>query len=341
MPRGTPDVADWCARGPYRVGVRRTAIGDPEDERREVPVDLWYPAAAATDGEEAASHPASFPHRAIEGAPAHGASAPLVVFSHGNSGFARQSTFLTTQLASWGIAVVAPDHSGNTFPEMLALAPDDDDARIAVHKAARYNRPRDAMRSLEAALGGRLGGPPMDGGRIGALGHSFGGWTVLKLPRLEPRIRALCALAPASEAFVGRRAFEPDELPFDRPIESLVVAACEDALVDLDSSVRPLVARLAPPVALVGIEQADHFHFCDGIDVLHRMHLANPRAGALRPTLPSEEVLPEARAQRAIAGLVTAFFTSALGVGAGEARRVEKLDDAALARIDPGLRRLA
>ena len=56
-----------------------------------------------------------------DAAPADLSPCPLVVFSHGNSGLRRQSTFLTTHLASWGFVVAAPDHTGNTFEEMMQL----------------------------------------------------------------------------------------------------------------------------------------------------------------------------------------------------------------------------
>ena len=100
----------------------------------------------------------------------------------------------------------------------------------------------------------------------------------------DPRVRAVCGLAPASEPFVGRRAFEPGELPFDRGCATLIVAAEEDVLVDLETSVRPLFERLGAPRALVGVRDSDHFHFCDGIPLLHGMHERNPRPGQPRPT---------------------------------------------------------
>ena len=63
---------------------------------------------------------------------------PLIVFSHGNSGFRRQSTFLTTHLASRGFVVAAPDHTGNTLFEMVRIQ--NEDERKRVHLEARDNR---------------------------------------------------------------------------------------------------------------------------------------------------------------------------------------------------------
>ena len=330
----TAALLDVAQRGPHPVGVRTEVLTDPSDPARSLATDLWYPALPTT-GEPDADHPFGPRHAATIDAVAIDASCPLVVFSHGNGGLRRQSTFLTTHLASWGIAVVAPDHTGNTFFDTLHFK--DDDERIAAHKRAREQRPRDALCAIAAALDGRFEpGPTIDGSRIGALGHSFGGWTASKLPALEARIQALCLLAPASEPFVGRAAYAPGELPFDRDVGTLIVAGTDDVLVDLETSVRPLMRRLGAPTALVGIDGADHYHFCDGIPVLHGQHEANPRPNQPRPTRPYDDLLSETRCHRALRGLVTYHLTTALG-GEGGATG---LGSEALTALDPALREL-
>lgn len=311
--------------------MRTALLPDPRDPERTLPTDLWYPAVPET-GDESAEHPFGQTHAAALDATPIGEARPLVVFSHGNSGLRRQSTFLTTHLASWGIAVVAPDHSGNTFLEMARIR--DEDERIAAHRASRARRPHDALAALDAALAGALGSVPLDATRIAALGHSFGGWTATKLPRLDERIAAVCLLAPASEPFVGHRAYEPGELPFGRPIPTLVMPAVDDVLVDLATSVRPLAERLAGPKAIVGVEGADHFHFCDGIERLHSVHVATTRSNQVQPTKPYDRCLPEARCHRAVRGLVTWFLARNF---AGDEHALTRLDASALAALDRSL----
>ena len=291
-------------RGPYSVGLRTLTLEAPHTPGRSLETDLWYPAAEPATAPPA-SHPFGQPHEAVEGLAARGEACPLAVFSHGNAGMRRQSTFLTTHLASWGIAVVAPDHTGNTFHEMARIT--DEAERVAVHRSARENRPRDALTAVEAALNGAFGPIALRSAHVAAIGHSFGGWTATKLPGLDPRVRTVCALAPASEAFVGRSAYRPDELPLPESVATLVIAGIDDVLVDLDASVRPLVARLGPNTAAVGLTDADHFHFCDGIELLHAQHESNPRPGQPRATKPYAESLPGPRAQRAIRALTTSF----------------------------------
>ncbi len=295
-------------RGPHPVGVRTLEV---QSAGRTLPLDVWFPAdprhaGQDLDPEAGAPHPFGQPHRAIpDAAPAEG-EFPLIVFSHGNSGLRRQSTFLTTWLASRGYVVAAPDHVGNTFFEMLELG---EEQRKAVHLDQREWRPQDLCVSIDAAL--KL--PGVDASRIGALGHSFGGWAALKMPATDPRVGAVCGLAPVSEPFVGRKAFAPGELPFRAELPTLLIAGRDDVLVDLETSVRPLYARLGPNARLLVLEGLDHFHFCDGIALLHQRHFDNPRQDQPRPTRRLGELLPEARTQALLCALVGGYFEAAFG----------------------------
>lgn len=292
------------ARGPYPVGVRTLEV---ESAGRRLPVDVWFPADAAYAGRDLAgdaSHPFGQPHHAVPDAePARGRF-PVWGFSHGNSGLRRQSTFLTTWLASRGHVVVAPDHVGNTFFEMLDL---DDETRKARHLDLREWRPLDLRAAIDAALGLECADPD----RIGAIGHSFGGWTALKMPRFDPRVRAVCGLAPASEPFVGRKAFAPGELPFKAP--ALLLAGRDDVLVDLETSVRPLHERLGPDARLVVLDGLDHFHFCDGIALLHQGHFENPRENQPRPTRPLAELRQQDDTHAVLCAWVGRFADAAFG----------------------------
>lgn len=315
-----PLLPDLSRRGPHPVGAIQTEIPtplDPLDPERRLPTEIWYPARSAAAGRGAAPHPLGMPHRATTGLPPQDQPAPLIAFSHGNSGLRQQSTFLTTHLASWGFVVVAPDHVGNTFAEMMAHT--DEAERREAHLRARRQRPWDVVATIRALLDERHEAdriPPLIPHAVGVLGHSYGGWTALKLPALERRVRALCSLAPASEAFVGRKAFEPGELPIERAVELLVIAAQDDVLVDLESSIRPLVGRLGDHARLEILDRADHFHFCDGLELLHRMHENNPRPNQLRPTRPLAELRGEAETQAFLNARVTRFFREALGLPA-------------------------
>lgn len=333
MHRSNPD---YSMRGPYAVGVIETRIPSPPPEKRKseergseeqaskpsrapdsirmLPTEIWYPAESGQNVTEDAEHPFGIPHRATPGLRPLDASCTLIAFSHGNSGLRQQSTFLTTQLASWGFVVAAPDHVGNTFSEMTALP--DEEARRSAHRRIRGQRPHDLHAVIRALLDdGHLASerPSLDPKRAGLLGHSFGGWTALKVPALEPRVAALCGLAPASEPFVGRKAFDSGELPLPKNVISLVLAARDDVLVDLNSSIRPLCDRLGPDSEFEIIDRADHFHFCDAIEMLHEMHVNNPRPNQLQPTRPMAELRNENDMHTILNERVTRFFAEKFG----------------------------
>lgn len=307
------------APGRFDVGVVHTVVPRSDSPGRLLPTEIWYPAHPATANParstENAPHPLGLPHDAVSDLPPIAGPCPLIVFSHGNSGYRQQSTFLMTQLARAGFVVAAPDHVGNTFPEMLALT--NDESRRALHREIRRHRPADLHavvrtlldRSAETSTQSTLPPlPDLDPARVGSLGHSFGGWTALKLPALDRRVQAVCSLAPVSEPFVGRSAFAQDELPLPEPVRALVVAARDDVLVDLETNLRPLFERLGPGASLEILDRADHFHFCDGIELLHRMHLNSPREGQRRPTRPFSELRGELETQTLLAEWVATFF---------------------------------
>jgi len=197
------------------------------------------------------------------------------------------------------------------------MALPDEEARRATHRRIRGLRPQDIQSVIRALLDGRhLANelPLLEPARLGLLGHSFGGWTAFKVPALEPRVTAVCGLAPASEPFVGRKAFDPGELPLPEKITSLVLAARNDVLVDLDTSIHPLSDRLGPSSQLEIIDRADHFHFCDGLEMLHKMHENSPRENQLQPTRPIEELRDEHDMHTLLNERVTRFFTESLGM---------------------------
>ncbi len=199
---GQPAAEDLATRlttpGPHGVGytVSELVYPDPAGAGdRGLRLAWWYPStddtAAATlryrellDGSGAA----------LDAAPAAG-SFPLAIFSHGHTGFAENSSFLMTHLASHGWVVVAPDHTGNTFF-------DGQDRETDVY----LQRPLDLVAVLDHALS--ADGHPM-AGQISAdhtvvLGHSFGGYGILALAGAR---YDLDNILPACDAGTGPSSF--------------------------------------------------------------------------------------------------------------------------------------
>ena len=126
----------------------------------------------------------------------------------------------------------------------------------------------DRVPDLRLIIATMLGGPlskSIDGGRIGLVGWSFGGWAVLATPEADPRVGAVAALAPA-----GASSPLPGTLPvtltfkWQREVATLLLAAEDDRLVPL-SGVKELFERAPKPKRMLVLRGADHQHFADQV----------------------------------------------------------------------------
>ncbi|MBX3024016.1 alpha/beta hydrolase [bacterium] len=346
---------DPFSRGPYPVGVRSYDTLDPARER-PLAVEVWYPAGEAARGRDV--DPATrdafellpgFPpvwQEAARDAAARPGRYPLVLFSHGFGGHRRQSTFLCTHLASHGYVVAAADHTGNTMTDIMQAmlqiagggAPPDFDGELDRFIALR---PDDVLFLLDTMLGDldREIAPLIDATQIGMSGHSFGGWTTLKLNEREPRIRAALPLAPAGgwthmPAEPLRRALT---FAWPHPVATTYLVADRDSLLPL-RGMRELYERTPGAKRLFVLRDADHMHFCDRVEEVHEMFRAVPPPGAFTEVAasvpPISELVPGEHAYVFTRGLGLAHFDAALR---GEAAAAAVLDDAVAALAERGV----
>jgi predicted dienelactone hydrolase len=188
------------------------------------------------------------------------------VFSHGNNGTRIQSVFFGLHLASHGFIVASPDHHGNTFPDTLVGV---------VDPASAANRPRDLSFVIDQLLalnatGGHFLYGAIDPNKIGASGHSFGGFTVFAIAGgptaigtfTDARVKAILPQAPAS--------------PFDTAffgtirIPTLILGGSLDATTPFDSQQQAPFDALPSGAAVVGLanlHDAGHFTFSDFCEV--------------------------------------------------------------------------
>jgi dienelactone hydrolase len=299
-PRYVPFMPyDPFSRGPHPVGVRSADLTDAS-RSRHLSVELWYPAEASFAGkdtdEEGMDHydllPGFPPQRqaavrdATPANPGH-AKFPIVLFSHGFGGHRRQSTFLCTHFASHGYVVAAVDHTGNTILDMAQMTlqvmmgepmPDPE----PMVRELIVARPADISFVLDKLLAGELGIPAdsLDADRIGMAGHSFGGWTTLRVAGLDRRIRAALPLAPAGGKSPLPTAVLREALDFawERDIPTLYLVADRDTLLPLEG-MRELLADTRGNKRMVVLADADHMHFCDEVESVHEMFRSMPPPG--------------------------------------------------------------
>jgi predicted dienelactone hydrolase len=251
-------VADPALPGPWRVGVKTITVID-EARGRELPVEVWYPA----DGEAPGGQPNRYQAlgelidvetEALRDAVPASGTFPLVLFSHGYGGIRFQSYFITEHLASHGWVVAAPDHPGNTLLDFGQLGDDEATAQSAI------DRPVDMQVTLDRLLAGAAG-VTVDGGRVAATGHSFGGWTCLELARRDDRIRAVFPMAPGF-----REGSTPDMVAeLERPL--FIFGGSEDDTCPFATDQKAPYDLAARPRYLIQVTGAGHLDFSNLCEV--------------------------------------------------------------------------
>lgn len=153
----------------HNVGVRYLEVDVPG---RSVPlkVTVWYPAYSGGrkiligDSENFKGTEAWYEAPILDG------HFPLILVSHGLGGNVAGLSWLTTALAEAGFIVAGPNHPGTTTGD----ATPEGTARI-------WERTADISAMLTNLLGDPAWGKHIDSQRVGALGYSLGGGTVLLL----------------------------------------------------------------------------------------------------------------------------------------------------------------
>lgn len=255
---------------------------------------------------------------------------PLVLFSHGSGGDFRNYGWLLRALTDGGYAVATLNHPGNSAGDNSG------EGLVRV-----WDRPQDLSRVLDDILSQPSLSATIDAGRIGAVGHSSGGYTALALAGAvfnpenmraycegsdrgpdcdlavdavqvdytgatgsyrDDRVRAVVALAPA----VGP-AIEVDSLA-SVAIPVLVVAAVDDEILP-HASHATYYATQVPGAELWELPAGGHFLFmeCNPITYVVDWFIeefalcAEPEGGS------------RAQLQAELAPGVVAFFDNKLG----------------------------
>lgn len=299
------------ARDP--VGVASRTFEDPARGRQLVTI-LWYPAVPGT-AEDDIDWDGIFPGRgAWNATPARTPRLlPLVLLSHGSGGDASNLAWIAETLATHGYLVAAVDHAGDRFGDVSVAG-----------RYAAWRRPRDVSLVLSRLLADPVFGGRIDARRIGAVGHSAGGLTVLMLagarirpedflvycngPRATPDCDFIRGVQPNAIPDLGERgrsyrdpriravvAMDPVFGPaatssslrsITIPVE--ILATTTDEIVPLAYNAERY-ARLIPHARLTTYPQGGHFAFmpvCSAAGVLVAQQVCvDPKADVNRATV--------------------------------------------------------
>jgi len=113
------------------------------------------------------------------------------------------------------------------------------------------------------------------------VGHSFGGWTALAGPEVEPRIRAVVALAPGGSSR-PKPGILPGKLTFawGRDVPTLYLVAENDIFLPL-AGMYELFERTPGTKQMIILRRADHGHFMDHVEEGHEALRKMPWTGEL------------------------------------------------------------
>ncbi|MGG8471630.1 alpha/beta hydrolase family protein [Rahnella sp. PAMC25617] len=167
----------YCIQVQASPGFRQITLSDPNSETLNLTV--WYPVSSEGRTVNIGSNPAFVGVTVNPDAPPLPGVHPLLVISHGYNGNWRNLSWIAAAMAAEGYIVAAPDHPGTTTFDQNPI-----DAKKL------WRRPHDISRVIDFVIDSPALFGATDKGRIAALGHSLGGWTVMSLAgaRFKPSL---------------------------------------------------------------------------------------------------------------------------------------------------------
>ena len=318
---------DPFARGNSPVGVRTIEALDRKRQRKFV-CEIWYPASSdykgkdlAADTQDVFTVPSQSTPRhqmAVRDAEVQLGTYPLITLSHASGQTRRTATFLCTHLASHGYVVAALDHSETFAPELARKADETPKQKAERIRGWIANRVPDVRFLLDHLLSGASisSGLELDATRVGLVGHSFGGWTMLAAAGEDPRVRAVAAFAPAGSSRPGPGII-PATLTFNwgRDVPTLYLVGENDTSLPL-SGMNELFDRTSATKQMVILRGADHLHFIDNIEQEHEtvreMKFPTELAWIQREMRPMTELCSENNAHLFVRSLTLSHFDAAL-----------------------------
>uniref|UniRef100_A0A939S313 Hydrolase n=1 Tax=Bradyrhizobium barranii subsp. barranii TaxID=2823807 RepID=A0A939S313_9BRAD len=176
---------------------------------------IWYPCAAEPARVGSLSVPTVDWLEGAKDCPVTGTRLPLVIVSHGNSGYFALHLDIIEALANAGFIVAAINHPGNNTNDMSERG-----------MSVWTSRPAHMVRLLDFMLHEWKDKAAIDPARVGLFGFSLGAFTGLVLVGGQPDFRRLvCKQENKSAVCEELRAGEfPPDPPHDARIKAAVIA---------------------------------------------------------------------------------------------------------------------
>ncbi len=276
--------------GPFPVGDLTVAITvtDANHVTYSTNVELWYPAlpepgakASYNLGQwvptalqplltrDAATETlvakATVSELAAMSLPAAHGKFPLVLFSHGYAGVRDQSSYFTTNLASWGFIVAAPDHVTRDFTSIvngvIGVPPTSSDPNSDIAELL-------ATRALLASNVVPMLIGHVDAARVIAIGHSAGAVSVEELAGAQAAVSTTAPWLKGWLAMAGATVSPGITAPYNTipSLPGLMMASDNDHVVPF-FALKVGYNALGPFRRLVELRGTGHQIFDDGCSV--------------------------------------------------------------------------
>ena len=325
--------------GPHPVGVSTLALVDPSRSSRtgtgprSLVAEIYYPSTpdavsgVPRDVVQLLGIPLLATPTYRDVARASG-TFPLVVYSPGSGESRFVHLMMMVHLASHGFIAVGVDHEGNDLLDPTG------DVDTLVNRPLDMGVLLDRLLAFNGSPGHFLEGA-IDLDRIGAFGHSLGGYAVLALATgpfglgtfTDPRVKAIMPLDGSSQVFEGTgdspAVFSTIHVP-----TLLMSGTLSPFLQPRTQTVFDTIPAGPPVVAFADLRDAGHLTFTDACEIPDDLlRLASGR-------LPYEcqpETMPWRYARHIVAYLALNFFDGVLNA---DADALARLDPAVLASIE-------
>ena len=150
------------------IGQRTLQLTD-QARQRLLLTEVWYPTDDTLKKSDQ-GFSLFIRHYTVRNGRLSASRLPLILLSHGTGGGRLTMEWLAQGLAQNGFMVAAVDHWGNMY-----------DNKIPLEFPKPWERPLDISYVLTTLLASKTIAPSIDPQRVGAIGFSFGGYTVLAL----------------------------------------------------------------------------------------------------------------------------------------------------------------
>jgi predicted dienelactone hydrolase len=269
--RSAPTDSASVADAAYPVGLTSVSYEDPAHHRTLKPV-LWYPAARGTVMAEQVASPIFVPFQAAKDAAPSDAKArwPVVLLSHGNGGEAINMSWLGAHLAAHGFIVVSVNHPGNSYGD---TSPDG--------YVRGYERPQHFTFILDHLLKDPTWGPRIDPERIGAAGHSMGGYTALALVGARMNLEWIGRVCKAPETRDHPGCEDLRDVDYSRIDMTVARASYKDPRVKAAFAMAPGMAGAYEPRDLADIQVPVELVLAKGDELMPHESMGLHLAGLL------------------------------------------------------------